>query len=52
VDLSGTPGALHAEWIRPDTGEAVRKQLVTGGGERELSVPYSTPAVVLLRRTD
>jgi hypothetical protein len=48
VDLSGTPGRLMAAWIRPDTGEVVRRQPVTGGQNRELSLPFSAPASVLL----
>jgi Family of unknown function (DUF6298) len=50
VNLSGTPGALRAEWLRPDTGEVVRKLTVAGGAERRFSPPFGTPAVLLLRR--
>ncbi|MFL5853955.1 MAG: DUF6298 domain-containing protein [Solirubrobacteraceae bacterium] len=50
VDLSGTPGTLHAEWLRPDTGEVVRKLTVAGGAERRFSPPFGTPAVLVLRR--
>jgi hypothetical protein len=49
VDLSGTPGRLRAAWILPDTGETVRRRMVTGGQKRELSLPFSAPAVLLLR---
>ena len=50
VDLSATKGTLRAEWIRPDTGAVLRGATVAGGQEREFSIPFDGPAVLLIQR--
>lgn len=50
VDLTKVKGSLGVEWVHPSTGRSVVADPVTGGGDREFSVPFGSEAVLYLSR--
>ncbi len=48
VDLSAAAGALSAQWINPDTGDALEPFTVSGGAKRAFRAPFDGDAVLFV----
>lgn len=51
VDLSGAAAPLAVAWLNCTTGESQMAKVVTGDAKREFTVPFSSDAVLHLRKT-
>jgi hypothetical protein len=48
VDLSGSSATFRAEWFNPRTGETIDGELMTGGGMKSLTAPFTGDAVLYI----
>ena len=50
VDLTAAGGTLQVEWLDPESGQAQRADVASGGGVRTLAAPFAGHAVLFISK--